>query len=855
MANVLSPWIVHNVFQFGDMSIATEGGISLYARAISYDRVAPAGDTADSRLARGVYDTADFTKPRGELQTTVGVYNALVGTGKDPSEASAAMGAIAKEAIFRKPIVYLENTWTILGLYRQLYDPKTFTADHFIDQIITARTYFRTLAPDASEIPGDSGLTRAPWQAAQTLTKILYLLTLGGALTVLLLLFAPSQSRIAAAVLMIVALLGFLGGSLTAVFSPRYDIMFAPIVWILGSAAAVLLLQLVAAVLRQFSSRIRALVSARPRVRIRSRLPNWSLRASLSARLSRLRAWGRVPFRRAGLGLVAAAFLAPFSATHIAGSITVGRAAAIALAALLAFDVLTARPRDLRFGTPALLATSAYLGLFFWILVNAGAWGCNCEGKVGGFAEFAFVGILGLATLSFGPSLRRPVMLALLAGVATAAVLAVLGVGALNSGTIDLTQTGGRLSGTYGNANELGFALAVGIPIATAFALTATGRLRFLFAGVFGVLAATLFFTFSRGGIIAATIGVVAVGLWAARGSRRRVALVLGGATAAALLAAAAYSGFERTREGVSFTSVPAAFRPLDQRDLSGWDARAIGPIPGGPSRLRNQARGLVVSGGRGSGASFGWGEASDGTYRLRFTARALGRERLPIAFGLGDAVRGGGPEGRGVIGPRPHTFELSWQPQRGAPHARLFVWRRAGVPGGFELRDVSVSAHLPGKAERVIPVPERLRGSLFEEMNPAAENEEDRYVNSRLDGAGLALDAFASNPLRGIGWGTFPAYADEHLDYGRLAAHDQYLSVAAELGLVGLLLLGLLGTAVVAGIRRSSPGTAEMAAIGAFVAAAAGLVFVEALPVPQLSIPLALTVAVLCARRREPQS
>ncbi|MBS0548336.1 MAG: O-antigen ligase family protein [Proteobacteria bacterium] len=868
MALVLAPWIVHNVFAFGDTSIATEGGISLYARAISYDNVAPGEESADSRLARRIYDTSDFTELRGELQRTVGVYNALVRTGKDPSEASAAMGAIAKAAILREPLTYLENTWTILGLYRQLYDPKTFTANHFVDQIITARNYFRTLAPHASVIPGDSSMTRAPWQVAQTLTKIIYLLTLGGALILLLPFFGRPQARIAAAVLMIVALLGFFGGSLTAVFSPRYDIMFAPFVWILGSAAVVLLLQFVAVALRparpqvlaaagaagSFVARRRRLVR-RPAIRP---IPRPDLRARFSrltgavaAGSRRARDAARISYRPAGRALVAVAFLAPFSATHIAGPLTVGRAAAIVLAALLALAVLAARPTDLRFGTPAFLAGGAYLGLFFWILISAGTWGCNCEGKLGGFAEFAFVGLLALATIGFTPKIRERVLLAVLAGLGLAAVFALVGVGAINSGTVDLTQTGGRLSGTYGNANELGFAMALGVPIAATYAFATRGRARMLFAASLAVLGAALVLSYSRGAIIAAGVALVAIALLRATGSRRRQVAILGAATAVALLALALYPVFEHARQSASFRAVPVAFRPLDQRDLTGWDSRAGGPVPAGPSRLRNSPAGIVVSTDRvGEGASYGWGEAAaHGRYELSVRLHAKASGRLPISLSLGDAVRDGGPRRTFLVGRRARTVTLPWTPRARAPHARLYVWQRSGDPAAFVLDSVRVHARAPGHAEEVIEVPDKLRGSLYRHMVASVERGEADYVDSRVEAAKLAAEAFASSPLHGIGWATFPRYAEEHLKFGQLAAHDEYLSFAAELGLIGLLPLGLLIGAVILGIRGAGRRTVETAAIGAVCAAAVGLAFVEALPVPQLSVPLALVVAVLCAR------
>ncbi|MBS1885518.1 MAG: O-antigen ligase family protein, partial [Actinobacteria bacterium] len=393
-----------------------------------------------------------------------------------------------------------------------------------------------------------------------------------------------------------------------------------------------------------------------------------------------------------------------------------------------------------------------------------------------------------------------------------------IGVGAINSGTIDLTQTGGRLSGTYGNANELGFAMALGVPIAATYALATRGRPRMLFAASFAVLGAALVLSYSRGAIIAAGVALVAVGLLQAAGSRRRQVAILGAATATALVALALYPVFEHERQSASFRAVPVAFRPLDQRDVSGWDSRAGGPVPAGPSRLRNSPDGIVVHTDRGDeGASYGWGEAAvDGSYELSLRLRTTGAARLPLSLGLADAVRGGGPQRKVVVGPRARTYTLPWTPHSRSPHARLYVWERSGGAASFVLSAVRVHAQAPGRPPRVIEVPDKLRGSLYAHMVATVENGEADYVNSRIDAAELAAEAFVSSPLRGIGWGTFPGYAEEHLEFGQLAAHDEYLSFAAELGLIGLLPLGLLIAAVIGGIRGADRKTVEIAAIGA---------------------------------------
>ncbi len=563
---------------------------------------------------------------------------------------------------------------------------------------------------------------------------------------------------------------------------------------------------------------------------------------------------GTLGFRRAGVGLLAAAFLAPFSASRIAGSVTVGRTVAVVFALLVGVDLLRARAWEMRFERATVLAGAAYVSLFAWILVNSLVWGCDCDGKLGGFAEFAFVGTLALVAISLEPRLRRVAMLAVLAGITLAAVLALVGVGSINSGTVDLTQTGGRLSGTYGNANELGFALALGIPIALAYLPVAQGRKRIALGAAAVVLVVALILTYSRGGIIAATVGTVAVALWLARGDRRKVKIILAATAASVLVAAVLYSVFERERREASFTPVSPTLQPLDQRDLSDWDSRALGPIPQGHSLLSNRRGEIAVRSRRaGEGASYRWGEAADkGTYTLRFRARAAGERSLRLSYALGDSTQAlAGRFAAEPLGSSWRRFKLVWRPRLRAPHASLYLWQRSGH-STFLLADVSVIARVPGRPSHRVSVPSRLKGSIYGHTTALAAKEESRYIRSRLDAARVAVRAFGSSPLWGIGWGTFPEYASEHLDYGQLAAHDEYLAFAAELGIIGLALLGLLVAGAVVGVRGVGAGRAETAAIGALAAAAAGFVFVEALPVPQLSVPLAMALAVVCGRQRK---
>jgi hypothetical protein len=558
---------------------------------------------------------------------------------------------------------------------------------------------------------------------------------------------------------------------------------------------------------------------------------------------------GPTRFQRTESGLIAAALLAPFSATRLAGPLTVGRTALLVFAALLFADLIEERPRSFRFERGAVLVIAAYVGLSAWVFLSSATDGCNCDGKAGGFYEFAAIGVLALAAMGFEPRLRRVALPAALAGLTVAALLALLGVGSLNSDTIDLSQTGGRLSGTFGNANELGFAAAIAIPIALAFR-SAGDRMTKLALGISALLLLlTLVLTYSRGAIIAAGVGILALGLWEARGSRRSVLAIVAAAGAVVVVAAALYTVFERERREASFEQVNPAFAVLDQRDLTGWDSRARGPIPAGPSTLSDRGPGIGVRANAGEGISFRWGEAlPGGEYVLRLRARSTGG-RLPVRLALGDSAGASFRRSDAVLTSDWRQLSLRWRPRARSPHATLFIWSGARR-GRFAIDEARVIARQDSQT-RTITAPLSLRGSLFDHLSTEATESESRYIESRLDAAELALDAFRSQPLVGIGWATFPEYAAVHLDYGELAVHDQYLALGAELGLIGILLFAAFAAGVITGVSRSGAGRTDAAAVGLLGAAAAGLVFVEALPTPQLSIPVALAAAVVCTQRR----
>ena len=91
------------------------------------------------------------------------------------------MASLAREAIVDNPGLYLERTAEMLSRYQGVFDPQTLTSERH-DQIARTREYVLALNPRAKELPGDSGFTRIPWQIAQALTMILFVLTVGGLL-------------------------------------------------------------------------------------------------------------------------------------------------------------------------------------------------------------------------------------------------------------------------------------------------------------------------------------------------------------------------------------------------------------------------------------------------------------------------------------------------------------------------------------------------------------------------------------------------------------------------------------------------------------------------------------------------
>jgi hypothetical protein len=115
-----------------------------------------------------------------------------------------------------------------------------------------------------------------------------------------------------------------------------------------------------------------------------------------------------------------------------------------------------------------------------------------------------------------------------------------------------------------------------------------------------------------------------------------------------------------------------------------------------------------------------------------------------------------------------------------------------------------------------------------------------------------VALGQWRGHPLAGAGAGAFRVawLAERDVDERALDAHSLYLETLAELGLIGLALLGVFAAAIVAGARASLPATAgSVAALAAF-ATHAGLDWDWEMPAVTL-VALLLAAGVVVAGGR----
>ena len=122
----------------------------------------------------------------------------------------------------------------------------------------------------------------------------------------------------------------------------------------------------------------------------------------------------------------------------------------------------------------------------------------------------------------------------------------------------------------------------------------------------------------------------------------------------------------------------------------------------------------------------------------------------------------------------------------------------------------------------------------------------------------GTALEAFADEPLKGIGAGGFASYWSRNgtLDTPARNAHSEPLEQLAELGMAGFACFAsFIVLVLLAGVRRARPpgGSPAGAALGLIVAGLVGFLIDWTWQVPAVSVPILIVAATLAGSGFDP--
>jgi O-Antigen ligase len=412
---------------------------------------------------------------------------------------------------------------------------------------------------------------------------------------------------------------------------------------------------------------------------------------------------------------------------------------------VLAAAVVLARPRPL--STPALAAVGCLAGLFVLSLVSM-AWADDAgrafiaAARVGGY-----LGLLVLVVAAVPSTGIRPWLVGIAAGISLIVLVALasrcdpaLFGGGDRSLAEQFANAGGRLSYPIGYWNGLAACAALGLVLLAWLADSASPRMRALAVGLMPAHWLTVYLTSSRGGLVAAVVGLAALVALGRRRLPRSLSIALGVAGGSVLLLAArGNSGFLAGADTSSARHYGA---------LMAAATLAVGAIA---AFVRLRANGWIE--------------------RPRQTPRVKTRLAVPVAVVLGAIA----------------LVAIN-------PISRYEEFSRPGF---------GASSFNPG--QRAI-----LSAS----------------GTGRAQFWSVALDAWESSPVHGVGAGNYELYWNAHPD-GEIVvvnAHSLYLETLAELGPAGLvLILGFLLAAPALMLRRlRDRDDDDLAAALAIVAAGA---------------------------------
>ena len=561
----------------------------------------------------------------------------------------------------------------------------------------------------------------------------------------------------------------------------------------------------------------------------------------------------------AAAGIVAAALsaLAPLWLTYIAPqmtALTVGRLLICVLGLTVGAAVFVSRGIPLP-SVPGRLALGALGAAGLVVAFSTLISGCTCDGAVYGLGEFVAVAILTAAAVLLAPRIAPLILAGIGVGAVSMAVLAMTGVGPLRvSLTPPLPIPFGRLAGPLGNPNSLAMYLSLAVPIFLVAGFRGRRWTRTTASIALILCIWALLETFSRSGQIAALTGmVVSVGTLLGLGPRHRRALIAFLFVLTAVGAAVA-STFNERRADADFGARLNDARAIDR---SGWDARSQGPIPSGPSQMRNARRDVLVvkADHAGEGVSHGLPAGRRGAqYRVQFTVAAYYQD-LQIGYAIQDNVRVDSDPQLAfsqIAAPGARRFTLRWTAPADVRQPRFYVWS-TGKAGTLWLSDVRVTN--PGDLGAQ-PTSLALRGSMEAAFRARVAAAERGFVESRRAVFDESLRVFAEHPISGIGWQRFPAHARVALaSNGAYATHNEYTRFMAELGVIGATVLAVLLVTLAIAVARVRSRPLRGALAGILASGAVGMLFANALAQPAVSVFLASAIGVVIglARPRAP--
>ena len=524
-----------------------------------------------------------------------------------------------------------------------------------------------------------------------------------------------------------------------------------------------------------------------------------------------------------------------------APALTIGRAFLAVAAVALAVYIRTpgrlwALLRTALRGPGLMLAIGGLLSIAL-VLFSTHTNGCQCTGGSYGLDEMSAWAALAVLAVIAEPKSAVTLLGAVGLGCVLAGILALAGVHSEPAGSSMST----RLLGTYGNPNFLAATQALALPLAIAALFVERGigpvRIRWLAVAAIAVLIVTVFQTYSRSGLPAAAGGsYVTIVLLVPTAQRRRTALTL--AAVGVIAGIVLYPSFARLRTDADFGSAIAAAREVDR---SGWSPASTGVISAGPSKLENAGPDVlrVIGAKFGEGASFPLGEEGKASIvRVKFEARSQD-PGMRFYYALEDNLSGAGlVYRRSSPSADWRRFALTWSPTEEAHDARVYFY--LGKPGALELRSIAVTSSEP-PLSRALPT--KLLGTR-RRLPASLLGAESNYVDAREGALRIAIDAFLSDPIRGIGWDRFPSYASSRSGVGAIATHDEFTRFAAELGLPGLIALAIICAAAAHAALAIRRRPEAPALLGMLVASAICLAFANLLEAPAAGLPIAAAVA-----------